>query len=169
MKNIALVVAACAALVASAPAQGVSAPKCDHLRTLGVLMGVDLSKPWPDRGNDTLKIPKPIGPFEKGYVYLNPKTEIVYQYNLRADCAPGATADSAINTVKDVEAELLKLFPGMEFRPRLGRPEYLYGRYADVPNGNGWGVALYVTPPENTSPIQVQMTFWNPSLDVRKD
>ena len=157
MKNIALVVAACAALVSLAG------------DPLGELMGVDLSKPWPNTG-DALKIPSAIGPFSSGYVYTNATTGVVHQFNLRADCAAGASVDEAKVVMLGVEGAIIERFPGIEdFKPRLGRPEYLYGRCATLPGGKGWNVALYVAPPSREGgALQLMLTFWNPSLDVCK-
>ena len=166
MKKIAILAALLAALVSYAGGEA-PAEKPDNVRTLGGLMGVDLSKPWPKPGDTALKIPSPIGPFASGYVYTN-ATGTVHQFNLRADCAAGTSTNGAVKVIGYAESDLAKHFPGIKLAPRLGRPKYLYGRCADIPDGKGWIVALYVAPPEDEGP-QLMLTFWNPSIEAQKE
>jgi hypothetical protein len=165
MKKIATLAALLAALVSYAGGEA-PAEKPDNVRTLGELVGVDLTKPWPKPGDETFKMPTPIGPFASGYVYTN-TTGMVHQINLGVNCAAGTSTNGAVMVIGYAESDLVKHFPGMWFRPRLGRPEYLYGRYADIPDGKGWGVALQVAPPDDKDQLRLMMTFWNPSIKAQ--
>lgn len=154
MKHIAAIALAACSLLASADEIG-----GDAIKTLREISGVELSEPWTN-ATRRIRLPKPIGPFSVGQVMTN-SAGIVYQIVLDRPY-PTTPTNEIFSAMSEMEPWLVDAFKIADgFSERRGRPEYVYGRAARLPNAGGWVVGLDVFPMARHGGYVARFAFWN--------
>ena len=129
------------------------------VETLQTLSGVDLSEPWTN-ATTRITMPKPIGPFSCGLVMTN-SAGVVYQIVLDRAYPTTPTNDifSAMSALEPFFVKSFQIKGG--FQERRGRPEYVYGRAARLPDAGDWIVGMDVYPCARGGGYVARLAFWN--------